>query len=233
MSKVKWITGATLLASTWALAACEADNGAAPAPTVTTGVTSASPSASPSAGSGVGSAPATSSPAPSPSAATSSRPATASPVAAVLSGKREVAIVRVQAFESGVALVDDELTEVDDDSGRQSFVPTPLGQDKYLIKAYAKADDHPASDEPTCLKAYSPGGGKSLVVQGAVCATGDRDQQFTIKIQGKGAYAISNEGAFLQLTKAGDLILEELGDSPLRSTFRFVDNGPARRPAGG
>jgi hypothetical protein len=151
----------------------------------------------------------------------------------VLSGKREVTIVRVQAFESGVSLLNGELTEVDDDSGRQLFVPTPLGGHKYLIKSYARANGHPAADEPACWQVHNPHSTQSLTVEGAVCNAKNRDQQFTITAEGKNQYAISNQSAFLQYFPKSGLILEELGDAPLVSTFRFTDTGPARTPAGG
>ncbi|HEV8174760.1 MAG TPA: hypothetical protein VGP91_14050 [Actinoplanes sp.] len=72
-----------------------------------------------------------------------------------------------------------------------------------------------------------------LTVQRAVCDTRNPDQRFTITAKGKRTYAISNSSAFLQYSPTRGLILEELGDAPLRSTFRFVDNGPARGLAGG
>ena len=151
----------------------------------------------------------------------------------VLSGRREVTIVRVQAFESGLSLLNGRLVEVDDDSGRQLFVPTPLGGDRYLIKAYDSPNNHPAADEPACWQVHNPHTTESLTVQGAACDAGNPDQWFTITAKGKRTYAISNASAFLQYSPTSGLILEELGDAPLRSTFRLVDNGPARRPAGG
>lgn len=149
-----------------------------------------------------------------------------------LTGKREVTIVRVQAFESVVSLDGGSLTEVDDDSGRQYFVPTPLGGDKYLMKSYGKRDGHPANDEPACWEVYHEGS-QPLTVQGAVCDATNPDQRFTITSQGRRTYAISNNWAYLQYSPSRGLILEELGDAPLLSTFRFIDAGPARTPAGG
>ncbi|MGW5577153.1 RICIN domain-containing protein [Micromonospora chokoriensis] len=164
------------------------------------------------------------------------RPFTSAPatptVAPVLSGTREVTIVRVQATEGAIAL-DGNLTEVDDDSGRQLFVPTPLGDDTYLIKAYGKADNHPANDEPACWQVTNPGNSRALTVEGTVCDPTNPAQRFTITASGTNAYAISNRSAYLQRSSRGGMILEELGDGPLRSTFRLVDSGPARRPAGG
>jgi hypothetical protein len=150
-----------------------------------------------------------------------------------LSGTREVTIVREQAFESGLSLDGNVLTEVDDDSGRQLFVPTPLGEDRYLIKAYGRPNGHPAKDGPACWQTYNPQTTESLRVHGAVCDAANQDQWFTITAQGDGTYAISNSSAFLQYFPTSGLILEKLGDAPLVSTFRFVDNGPARRPADG
>jgi hypothetical protein len=168
-----------------------------------------------------------------PSSAPPARTPTAGTTDPVLSGKREATIVRVQAFESGLSLLNGKLVEVDDDSGRQLFVPTPLGGDTYLIKAYDSRNGHPAADEPACWQVHNPHTTEPLTVQGAVCDAANPNQRFTITAKGKRTYAISNASAFLQYSPSSGLILEELGDAPLRSTYRFVDNGPARRPAGG
>jgi hypothetical protein len=126
-------------------------------------------------------------------------------------------------------MVDDgRLAEVDDDSGRQLFVPTRLGSGRFLIKAYAEANGHPASDEPSCWQVHNPQSTEPLTVEAAVCAADNPDQQFTIAAQGKKTYAIRNGSAFLRYSRTHGLILEELGDAPLTTTFRLVDNGPAR-----
>ncbi|GGK94559.1 hypothetical protein [Mangrovihabitans endophyticus] len=141
----------------------------------------------------------------------------------VLSGDRWVTIVRVQSFESGVALPEDGfLREADDDSGRQLFVPKPLGGDEYLIKAY---DD--ANDRPLCWQEYHPQTTASLRVEGASCNPRKPEQRFTITAVGDEEYAISNRSAYLQRASNGNLILEELGDAALDDTYRLVDNGPA------
>ncbi|MFI9641196.1 hypothetical protein ACIG87_14220 [Micromonospora sp. NPDC051925] len=139
----------------------------------------------------------------------------------------------MQSTESGVSLDDNELAEVDDDSGRQLFVPTPTGGGKYLIKSYGTRDGHPANDDPACWEVITPDKGGALTVEGAACDPRKPAQQFTIASAGKGAYAISNNSAFLQFSPSRGLILEELGDATLRSTFRLVDVGPARTPIGG
>ncbi|MGW5577151.1 RICIN domain-containing protein [Micromonospora chokoriensis] len=208
MYRMRWATGAVLLVCGGVLVACQSDPSADP-------VASGSASASASA---------TTTP--------SSSLAPATTIAPVLSGTREVTIVRVQATEGAIAL-DGNLTEVDDDSGRQLFVPTPLGDDTYLIKAYGKADNHPANDEPACWQVNNPGNTQPLTVEGAVCDPKNPAQRFTITASGKGAYAISNRSAYLQHSRTNGMILEEVADGPVPSTFRFVDNGPARRPAGG
>ncbi|MGC4806156.1 hypothetical protein [Micromonospora sp. DT233] len=164
--------------------------------------------------------------------ATTAPTAPAAAAGGVLSGTREVTIVRVQAFESAVSLDGGWLTEVDDDSGRQLFVPTPLGGGKYLIKSYGRRDGHPANDEPACWQVYHEGS-QPLTVEGAVCDASKPDQQFSIASVGRREYAISNHWAYLQYFPRTGLILEELGDAPLLSTFRLIDNGPARPPAGG
>lgn len=142
----------------------------------------------------------------------------------VLSGERQVTIVRAQAFESGLSIAaDGRLVEVDDDSGRQLFVPAPLGEDTYLIRAYSRT----ATGEAPCWQVYNPQTTESLTVRAAACDAADRGQRFAIDARADGTYAISNASAYLQYSPTRGLILEELGDAPLRSTFRLVDNGPA------
>lgn len=212
----------TLLACTGALMACEGGAGKAPGAAAVT----ATPS-----GAVASAAPVT----PTVTSPTSTT-APSAPVGAtdpVLSGKREVTISRVQASESGLSLDNGQLLEADDDSGRQLFVPTPLGGDKYLIKAYGTPNNHPASDEPTCWQDHDRNTAQSLTVEGVVCDANNPRQRFTITANGKGTYVISRDSAFLQYFPTSGLILEELGDAPLLSTSRFIDNGPARRPAGG
>ncbi|WP_431916476.1 RICIN domain-containing protein [Micromonospora wenchangensis] len=232
MSKLKWATGVAVLACSGALMAC-GDGSGTPAATgsaTPSGSTTPSDAATPTA---------TTAPDPTaPPASTSptrpaGKPSATAGAGGVLSGKREVTIVRVQATESGVALDGGALVEVDDDSGRQLFVPTPAGDGKYLIKAYGRRDGHPANDDPACWQVVNPGDGTPLTVEGTACDPGKRTQLFSIVSKGKGAYAISNDSAFLQFSPSRGLILEELGDAPLRSTFKLVDNGPARTPAGG
>ncbi|WKU03572.1 hypothetical protein [Micromonospora sp. HUAS LYJ1] len=226
MSKLRWGTGVAVLACSGALMACgdgdgtPTDAGSATAtpsgpvtPTATTAPDPTTPPASPSR--------------------TAGKPSATAGAGGVLSGRREVTIVRVQATESGVALDGGALVEVDDDSGRQLFVPTPAGDGKYLIKAYGRRDGHPANDDPACWQVLNPGDGKPLTVEGTACDPRKPTQLFSIVGKGGGAYAISNDSAFLQFSPSRGLILEELGDAPLRSTFRLVDNGPARTPAGG
>ncbi|MGX4657354.1 hypothetical protein ACWCHM_27070 [Micromonospora sp. SCSIO 07396] len=230
MSKLKWITGVAVLACSGALMAC-GDGGGTPA-----GSGTATPSG-PATPSDAATPTATTVPDPTAPPASPSRPAGKPSATAgaggVLSGKREVTIVRVQAAESGVALDGGSLVEVDDDSGRQLFVPTPAGGGKYLIKAYGRRDGHPANDDPACWQVVNPGDGTPLTVEGTACDKRKPTQLFSIVGKGSGAYAISNDSAFLQFSPSRGLILEELGDAPLRSTFRLVDNGPARTPAGG
>lgn len=150
-------------------------------------------------------------------------PATAS----VLSGKRQVTIVRAQAPESGLSL-QGGLVEVDDDSGRQRFVPTPLGKGRYLIKAYDTFTADPASLEPSCWQVHNPRSTQPLSVKAAPCDAENAHQWFTITAKGKQAWAIGTpDGAFLQHSRTRGLILQELGDAPLKSTFRLVDDGPA------
>jgi hypothetical protein len=129
-------------------------------------------------------------------------------------------------------VVDDRgrLSLTDGEAEHGLFVLTPSG-DKYLIKT-AKAG---AGGEPSCLGVKN-NGSASLTVEAAACDAGRAGQLFTITRQqartedGSPTYAISNRSAFLQVFPSG-LIAEELGDAPLKTTFAFVDNGPATLPA--
>ena len=180
------------------------DHGAPVSPFVSAGPsTSATPSASPSSSSGGG----------------------------VLSGSREVTIVRVQATGSVVTLDDDDkLTEADDDSGRQLFVPTPVAKDTYIVKSYRPADGHPATDVPLCWQVLEPKNFGSLTIKGAACDPKKKSQHFTITTDDAGkTYDISSSLAYLQYADKG-LILQEVGDGPLSTTFKLVDKGPARKP---
>ena len=150
-------------------------------------------------------------------------------VAPVLSGKRMVTIVRSRAFEAGVSMDGGWLTEADDDSGRQRFVPTPVGRGKFLIKSYGRFTDDPASLEPTCWQVYNPQSTEPLQVMGAPCDAGDRQQRFTITKTEDQTYAISHSSAYLQHSPRWGLILEELGDAPLLDTYRLNDIGRAPR----
>jgi hypothetical protein len=69
-----------------------------------------------------------------------------------------------------------------------------------------------------------------------MCDTRDPAQRFTVKASGKKngttTYAISNGSAYLQHFPKSGLIMEELGDNPLVSTFKIVDNGRAPQVLG-
>ncbi|WBB80376.1 hypothetical protein O7606_03065 [Micromonospora sp. WMMD882] len=148
----------------------------------------------------------------------------------VLTGRRRVTIVRVGSFESGLSLLDGgRLAEVDDDRGRQVFVPTPLGSGEFLIKAYHGG----GTGQPVCWQARNPGDGQPLFVGGAACRADDPAQRFVVAPAAGGGpreYLISNRWAYLRDSARSGLILEELGDAPPFSSFRFNDNGPAPRP---
>ncbi|WP_067501090.1 hypothetical protein [Actinoplanes sp. TFC3] len=161
-------------------------------------------------------------------------PAGAKPAAApapnpVLQGKRQVAIVRAEAFEGALSLLDNgRLGEVDGDEGHTLFVLAPLGGDKYLIRT--ATPDTATGGEPSCWKVHNPHTTASLTVRKAACDTRSSAQRFTVKAvkkAGTTTYAISNGSAYLQYFANSGLILEELGDAPLVSTFKIVDNGPA------
>ncbi|MFG1803204.1 hypothetical protein ACGFI4_23985 [Micromonospora carbonacea] len=138
----------------------------------------------------------------------------------VLSGQRQVTIVRMAA-EGGVSLLDDgRLAEVDGDEGRQLFVFAPQG-DGYQIRAA-----EPGSDgTDTCWEVRSSGS-EPLRVEAAACAPDEPRQRFTVVRDGS-AYAISSQSAYLQHSPTRGLILEEAGDAPVTDRFRLVDNGSA------
>lgn len=170
-------------------------------------------------------------------AQTENKPHTAPPVATpspspssdpLLSGRREVSIARTPG--TAVSLDGGFLTETEaaDDSGRRLFLLTPLGGGEYLIKAFGKNVNHPASDEPACWQVYREPA-QPLTVQGAVCDPANPDQKFKIKTTSPQTYAISNADAYLKRSPTGGLIL----DKSEPGTFRFTDQGPARKPAGG
>jgi hypothetical protein len=148
----------------------------------------------------------------------------------ILAGKRQIVIAPIPGFES-VVVVDDRgrLSLTDGEAEHGMFVLTPVG-DKYQIKT-AKAG---AGGEPSCM-GIKNNGSAPLTVVAAACDTSRAGQLFTIarqkaKANGDPTYAISNQGAFLQEFPSG-LIAEELGDAPLKTTYVFVDNGPATLPS--
>ncbi|MFV2101020.1 hypothetical protein [Micromonospora sp. LOL_024] len=168
------------------------------------------------------SAPAAEAPAGAPAATPSATPL-------VLSGTRRVTIVRVGAFEAGLSLLDrGRLAEVDDDQGRQVFVPTPLGGAEFLIKSYLGG----GTGKPVCWQVHNPNNSRPLFVRGAPCRAKDAAQRFVIAAATGGGpreFVISNRWAYLRDSARSGLILEELGDVPPASSFRFNDTGPAPR----
>ncbi|WBB80507.1 hypothetical protein O7606_03730 [Micromonospora sp. WMMD882] len=223
MSMRGWWAGTGLAALTLTAGACAASSPDATGPSATT--TQPATTSAP-ASSATGSTP-TGSPQATPTGPTGGPSSTSTGSAPpVLSGDRQVTIVRVDAFESGLSMTDEgRLAEVDDDRGRQLFVPTPQAGGKFLIKAYQRA-----GGRPVCWQVVNPGGGGPLSVRAATCAEDDPRQQFDIAPAAGDAertYVISNSSAFLRNSARDGLILEELGDAPPTDAFRLVDNGPA------
>ncbi|PMR62347.1 hypothetical protein C1A38_03645 [Verrucosispora sp. ts21] len=183
---------------------------------------STSPSSSPTASPGT--------PSSSP-AAPSSSPAAPSSSAAVppstdrlLSGTRQVAIVRTDAFESAVSMLDDgRLAEVDGVEGRRLFVITPQGPGTYQIRTAADPDTDLTD---TCWEVRSAGS-QPLRVEGVPCDQDEPRQLFSLDPAAGGTYLISSNSAYLQNSPTRGLILEEAGDAPVTARFRLVDNGPA------
>ncbi|MFV2083253.1 hypothetical protein [Micromonospora sp. LOL_021] len=145
----------------------------------------------------------------------------------LLSGDRQVAIVRTDAFESAVSLLDDgPLGEVDGTEGRRLFVIEPAGADTFRIRA---AEPNPDGSD-ACWQVRSSGA-DPLTVVAADCVASEPRQHFSISAVerdgGEPSYAISSASAYLQHSATRGLILEELGDATLTTYFRLVDNGPS------
>ncbi|MDG4797958.1 hypothetical protein [Micromonospora sp. WMMD1082] len=146
----------------------------------------------------------------------------------LLTGQRQVTVVRVSDWAAGISLLDDgRLAEVDGDEGRQLFVFLPQGSDTYLIRTA-----EPGTDDltDTCWEVRSAGS-EPLRVVAAPCAPDEPRQRFLVvrdgQHDGNPTYAISNHSAYLQHSATRGLLLEELGDAPLTTRFRLVDNGAA------
>ncbi|MFY1651144.1 hypothetical protein ACN27J_09635 [Solwaraspora sp. WMMB762] len=145
----------------------------------------------------------------------------------LLSGDRQVAIVRTDAFESAVSLLDDgPLGEVDGTEGRRLFVIEPAGAGTFRIRA---AEPNPDGSD-ACWQ-VRPSGSDPLTVVAADCVASEPRQHFSISAVerdgGEPSYAISSASAYLQHSATRGLILEELGDATLTTYFRLVDNGPS------
>ncbi len=152
----------------------------------------------------------------------------------ILSGERQVVLKPVPSFESVLA-VDDKgrLTLTDGPGVFSLFVLTKVG-DRHQIRT---ATDDGTGERP-CMGIKS-NGSEPLTVVAAVCDAGAAGQLFRItredrEVDGLPTYAIAGEGGtFLQVSEQEGLIAEELGDSGLRTTFSFVDNGPTPPPPTG
>jgi hypothetical protein len=148
-----------------------------------------------------------------------------------LSGGRQVNIVPLDKGEevhgSVLAVTPGGRVQVTPDRRDSAlFVLSPTSG-AYLIKT---------SKDATCFKVRS-NGTNPLTVVVAACDAGDATQLFTFDDngkddQGRTAYGIRNRDAFLQWRRTGryGLIAEELGDSPLETTFVLVDRGPSTAP---
>lgn len=208
------------ITATLALSACSGQEKeqitATPTPAVTT--SSASATVLPST--------AASTPAKAPITTTSStatKPTTKPTTSRVLTGTRQVAIVPVPSFESALALDPNGRLNLTDAEGGL-FVFTPVGT-QHLIRT-ATAD--PDTGESSCLT-IQVNGSNPLTAVATACDAADADQLFTVTAKGTN-YVISNQAAVLQVVD-GELIAKELGDAPLTTTFKLVDNGKANLPS--
>ncbi|GGL89533.1 hypothetical protein [Micromonospora yangpuensis] len=207
MTLRRWAAGAGILVLTGAIGACgnaDPDTDAASASTPASGVES----------------PTTSPPGATPSATPGGSEATDDKL---LSGTRRITIVRTEGFESGLSLLDGgNLAEVDDDSGRQVFVPTPLDGGTFQIKAYQSG----GTGSPVCWQVTDAQPAK---IEGATCAADEQKQQLNInKAEGaEGLYYIGHGSATLQHSSTEGLVVVDSGDDAVRHTFRFNDTGAA------
>jgi hypothetical protein len=145
----------------------------------------------------------------------------------ILAGKRQVVIKPIPSFESIVAIDGKgRLGLTDGEAEFGLFVLSPVGE-KYQIKT-AKAGD---GKKAACIGVKN-NGSNPLTAVAATCDSKRAGQLFDItklaaKDNGRPTYAISNAGAFLQYFPRTGLILQELGDAGLETSYSFVDNGPA------
>ena len=201
---------------------------------------------------GCSSAPSTSATAPSSAPAPATSPATSAPAGAsptaestedtgdapekndggdgggILGGDRQVVIKPAQEPEGILAVQKGRLTVTDGPAEYTLFVLVPARDGLHQIRT-AKAD---TGGEPSCMGVQS-NGSNPLTVVAAACDSSRDGQLFRIRKaqeSSKEGYGISNQGAYLQISPENGLIAEELGDSPLRTVYTFVDNGAA--PAG-
>jgi hypothetical protein len=155
---------------------------------------------------------------------TASAAAAADPI---LAGKRQVVIKPIPSFESIVAIDGKgRLNLTDGEAYYGLFVLSPVGK-KFQIKTAKPGDGKKAA----CIGVKN-NGSNPLTAVAATCDSKRAGQLFTItklkaKDNGRSTYAISNAGAFLQYFPRTGLILEELGDAELTTSYSFVDNGPA------
>jgi hypothetical protein len=209
-----------LAALVLALHGCSADDDtpARSAPTAASSGAPASPSASATAGLG------------------------GAPAAGGLDGKRQVFLLPLlddtELPDSVLAVTAGGRVQVTDDYDDSAlFVPVPNGRGakERLIKTGTLR----AGGEPFCLQV----GGKDaspLTVVTAACDAREPAQLFTFEAsgeddEGRTTYAVRNRGAFLQWHPLGGtgLVAEELGDSPLETTFALLDQGAAALPKTG
>jgi hypothetical protein len=151
----------------------------------------------------------------------------------ILSGKRQVAI-RVLPDPEAILAVDDKgrLDATDGGTDKGLFVLQPVGGG-YQIKT-ARTD---GSGEPSCMGLRHSTDTRPDTIVAAACDLRARGQVFTIREReqtdgaGRPTYAIlARDDAFLQVSSTWGLYAQPLGDSPLTTTFAFIDNGPATLP---
>jgi hypothetical protein len=147
----------------------------------------------------------------------------------ILSGKRKIVIKPAGQSEGILAVNDKGRLVVTDGPGTHTlFVLVPVRDGLHQIRT-AKAGN---GGEPSCMGVKN-NGSNPLTVAAAACDAGRAGQLFRVRTAQEASddgYGISNQGAYLQISRTHGLIAEELSDAPLRTVYTFVDNGAA--PAG-
>jgi hypothetical protein len=159
-----------------------------------------------------------------------------------LDGKRQVFFLprldETELPDSVLAVTNGGRVQVTDGyTERALFVPVPKarGAKERLIKTGKLR----TGGEPLCLQVHA-NGADPLTLITAPCDAGDPTQLFLFEPsgedeEGRTTYGVRNRDAYLQWHALGatGLVVEELGDSELDTTFSLQDQGAATLPKAG